>query len=245
MAYPQVLGRRALFGLTLVLSSCSIIYELLLAQSLSATMGDTFLRYNTTIALYMASLGLGSLLCPAGRAEDIPDRLVAVEYGLALTGALSPLLVIIWDGAVFKGSAWLGLEFRGPIYQGAIFLFNHGLIVLIGILSGFELPMLMRLGSAGATDLSNQVLALDYLGTVVGAVLFPLWLLPELGVTLTAGLTGLFNALCGLYLHLFLGRRSGLRLTAYLALLGGCLGLFVGGGSLEQVLIDRVFLLRP
>lgn len=46
---------------TLVLAFCSIVYELLLGQSLSAFMGNTVLRYSVTIGLYLFSMGMGAL----------------------------------------------------------------------------------------------------------------------------------------------------------------------------------------
>lgn len=215
-------AKRPLFILTLVLSFCSIVYELLLAQSMAATLGNTFLRYNVTIGLYLASLGGGALLCSRRKAGDLVLRLIEVEVALAFLGALSPLLILFWDAAMFKA-------LPRPGYWLMAYGFDHGLVVLVGLFSGFELPLLMRLGG----DKANEVLAVDYGGTLLGALLFPLCLLPGLGVLQAAALTGLLNALCALYLLLFV-RQDSRRMIPCCAAAAVCLALLAMRGSLDR-----------
>ena len=64
-------GAVMVYPFTFVLAFCSIVYELLLGQSLSAFLGNTVLRYSVTIGLYMLSMGIGSLLAEGkiGRAH--------------------------------------------------------------------------------------------------------------------------------------------------------------------------------
>ena len=45
--------------ITLILAFCSIVYELLLGQTLSAFFGNTVLRYSVTIGLYLFAMGMG------------------------------------------------------------------------------------------------------------------------------------------------------------------------------------------
>ena len=51
-----------IYFLTFILAFCSIVYELLLAQSLTAFLENTVLRYSITIGLYMFSMGYGALI---------------------------------------------------------------------------------------------------------------------------------------------------------------------------------------
>ncbi|MFH2204916.1 MAG: hypothetical protein ABIJ96_17525 [Elusimicrobiota bacterium] len=236
------LRRTPLLLLTLLLACCSIVYELLLAQSLAVTLGNTFLRYNVTIGLYLASLGLGALLCSRTKPGDRLLRLIDVELALALLGALSPVLVLCWNMAACRAAAALGLPLTGLFYGLAVNAFDHSLIVVIGLLSGFELPLLMQLSG----DRANQVLAVDYAGTFVGALLFPLVLLPYLGVLTAAVLIGAVNALCGLYL-LFTEqcRPSALRLGAYGGALALMAALFSCREALHQVLSAGLINCRP
>lgn len=189
--------RRSIYWVTLVVAYCSIVYELVLAQTLGAVLGNTFLRYNVTIGLYLAALGAGSLLCSRSGKDAGLAQLVKIEWFLAGLGAAGPLLIFAWDAAVFKVARAAGLPFRGFVYQALVYGFDHAIIIAIGILSGFELPLLMRLGGP---ERSERVLAIDYLGTLLGAVAFPLLLLPYCGLLATASATGLLNGLCAIYL---------------------------------------------
>lgn len=76
-----------------------------------------------------------------------------------------------------------------------VYLFlAYGVIAAIGILSGFELPLLISLRKSEKENTVNQVLGVDYFGSLVGAVCFPLLLWPRMGLFGTAFLTGLLNA---------------------------------------------------
>ena len=65
-----------------ILAYCSIVYELTMAQSLSAFLGDTVLRYSTTIGLYLASMGIGAFLCRGGLFRNPAYSLVKIEIML-------------------------------------------------------------------------------------------------------------------------------------------------------------------
>lgn len=218
------------FLLTLVLSFCSIVYELLLAQSMSATLGNSFLRYNVTIGLYLASLGAGAILCSKRKEDDLLPLLIDVEIALTLLGALSPLLILFWDSLAFKAGARL--------YAPLAYAFSHALVVAIGLFSGYELPLLMRLGGSR----SNEVLAVDYLGTLLGALCFPLLLLPALGVLSAAALTALLNGLCALYL-LLVAKKDPRRLALCGLGTALCLALLGARGLVENA--ATAWYLRP
>src|SRR5258708_31600578 len=89
--------------------------------------------------------------------------------------------------------------------------------VVLGTLIGLEIPVLTRLarryGSLRHT-LAN-VLAFDYLGALAASLLFPLILLPYLGLSKTSFLVGMFNLLVvGLNLRVFGLAPPWARLTA-------------------------------
>ena len=190
--------RRPIFVLTLTLAACSILYELVLAQTLGALLGNTLLRYNVTIGLYLAALGAGALLSSRAPKQDPAATLARIEWPLSLLGGAGPFLFFLWDAAVFRACRAAGVAFRGPLYQSAIYGFDHAVIVAVGVLSGFELPLLMRLAEEHRPDDGGvTVLAVDYAGTLLGAACFPLLLFPRLGLLGTAAAAGLVNALCG------------------------------------------------
>jgi spermidine synthase len=196
LAHPRVLA-----AVTLVVAFCSMVYELLLAQTLSATMGNTNFRYNLTIGLYLASLGLGAFLFGRRKSTDDTALLVDVELLLSIIGSTAPVAVLAVDAAAHAASDALGVPFTAPALQLAVHAANHGLIVIIGLLSGYELPLLMAIGAQSTHGTGHQVLITDYAGTLLAAIAFPLWLLPSLGVFGVAATAGLLNVLTALFIQ--------------------------------------------
>jgi S-adenosylmethionine decarboxylase proenzyme len=170
------------FALTVLVACCSILYEFLLAQSISTTMGNTALRYNLTIGLFIASMGFGALLYKKLISSHYFKEFVKVELLLSLVGGIAPILVLIFDSSFNAFSKGLGVSFFSNAIQIPLFIFNHLLIIIIGFLSGLELPLLMDMSKEFKSNKSNQVLAFDYLGTLIGAILFPIVILPKLHI---------------------------------------------------------------
>lgn len=177
-----------IYLIILILAYCSIVYELVMAQSLSAFLGDTVLRYSTTVGLYMASLGIGAFLCRGNVLKRPVYSLMKIEILLSVVGGFC--LVYLHLFSIFVPSV------------NVFFLFSHALIIAIGILSGFEIPLLIDIKRQGKGGSINPVLGVNYFGALMGAVIFPILLLPKIGVLLTAFLAGLLNAMGGLLLVL-------------------------------------------
>lgn len=203
---------------TLLLAFCSIVYELLLAQTLATTMGNTVLRYSTTIGFYLFALGLGALSYQRKKPTELFPRLVRIELSLSTIGALSPTLVLAFDMLVHKVAGATGLPYRGWLLQSGIWIFNYGLIVAIGWLSGIELPLLMDLGNQQKKGLGNRVLVVDYIGTLAGSVLFPLLLLPVFGLFFVAHLVGFLNVFVAVIVLMFYVEKRTTRFQSYLAI---------------------------
>ena len=53
---------RLLLVTTLLISICSIIYELLISSISSYIQGDSITQFSITIGLYMSAMGIGSYL---------------------------------------------------------------------------------------------------------------------------------------------------------------------------------------
>ena len=95
-----------------------------------------------------------------------------------------------------------------------------------------EIPLLLRLlrGRLAFSELVARVLSLDYAGALVASLLFPLLLVPRLGLIRTSLLMGLANAAVGVW-STWLFRRElgrpvilrGLGVVVVLALAAGTL----------------------
>ncbi|MBL7542421.1 MAG: hypothetical protein JNL11_01325 [Bdellovibrionaceae bacterium] len=162
---------------SLIVAFASMVYELGLAQILSALLGGTSLRYAVTIGLFTATLGIGALTFDALK-DRYPSEVMFPFFQnlLAWVGLLSPFFLI-----ELKSEHWV---------------LNHLPIIVIGFLSGIELPLLMNISSEKKR---NLVLAYDYVGMFAATLFFPLILLPRVGVISTVLVATVLNAAIGLF----------------------------------------------
>jgi spermidine synthase len=77
----------------------------------------------------------------------------------------------------------------------------YTLVFLIGVGVGLEIPLLMRIlkDHLDFKELVARVLAFDYAGALIASLLFPIFLVPRLGLVRTSLLFGLLNAGVGLW----------------------------------------------
>src|SRR5512139_704719 len=75
-------------------------------------------------------------------------------------------------------------------------------VLMIGILVGIEIPLLLRIlkDRFEFSDLVSRVFTFDYVGALFASLLFPLLLVPHLGLIQTAFLFGIFNVMVALWL---------------------------------------------
>lgn len=181
------IGMYVLFAITLTIAAASIIYELLLGQTLSAFLGNTIQQYSITIGLYMFSMGLGSFIMEKKLIANPLRSLLWVEIVLALIGGF-----VIIGAHILHALIPSVLLFVGTLYL---------LIVAIGFLTGMEIPLLFELGKAYKADLENIILGVDYTGAFFGSILFAFFFYTVVGLTATAFIIALFNALAGIALY--------------------------------------------
>lgn len=172
-----------LFLNVLVIAACGLVYELLAGTVASYVLGDSVTQFSLIIGLYLSALGVGAWLSRF-LDHDLAARFVDVELGVALIGGLSAPLLFLG----FSRLEW----FR---------LFLYLVVFAIGVLVGLELPILMRIlkEHLDFKELVSRVLSFDYIGSLVAAVLFPMFLVPRLGLVRTSIVFGLLNAAVGLY----------------------------------------------
>jgi spermidine synthase len=214
-----------IYVFTFLLGFCSIVYELLLGQSLSAFLGNTVLRYSVTIGLYMLSMGIGALMAEGRWVKQAATTLLKVEILLTGVGGFSVIFLLILNSVGMPD-----LLFS---------VFAHLLIVLIGVLTGFEIPLLMELRAREVEGAERAVLGIDYLGAFCGTVAFAFVFYPRFGLIPSAFFVALINALVGvcLYTQRYKVPEGGRR--GYATLLGVQAVLFVVLAVLVQA-SDRV-----
>src|SRR6266851_4824460 len=199
-----------LFLSVALIAACGLIYELVAGTLASYLLGDSVFQFSTVIGSYLFAMGVGSYLSRF-ITRGLVARFISIELMVGLLGGFS--------------SAALFLAFA---YTQGFRLILYAVVVAIGILVGLEIPLLMRIlkNRLEFRELVAHVLTFDYLGALAASLLFPILLVPKLGMVRSALLFGIVNAGVALWsTYLFrdqLGGRSLLRAAciAVLALLG-------------------------
>ncbi len=167
----------ALFVSVFVIATCGLVYELVASTLASYLLGDTVFQFSTVIGAYLFAMGVGSYLSRfIGR--GLVTRFIQVEALVGLLGGFSAALLSI-----------AFIETRG--FQVVLYSVVFG----VGALVGLEVPLLIRIlkDRLELKDLVAQVLALDYVGALAASLLFPLVLMPHLGLLKTCFVFGLAN----------------------------------------------------
>lgn len=169
---------RLLLVTTLIISICSIIYELIISSITSYLLGDSITQFSITIGLYMSAMGIGSYLSKFIK-KDLFNKFVFVELFVGIIGGFSSLILFLTN-----------------IYTEIYSLVMYVIIILIGILVGLEIPLLTRIieenNSNIRVNLAN-IFTFDYIGGLIGSIAFPLFLLPKVGFVTTSLLIGAIN----------------------------------------------------
>lgn len=172
-----------LFLNVLIIATCGLVYELLAGTLASYVLGDSVTQFSLIIGIYLFAMGVGSWL---SRFIDsgLARRFIEVELGVAVLGGFSaPLLFLSFA--------------RISYFYVALYF----VVFAIGVLVGLEIPLLMRIlkDNLNFKDLVSRVLAFDYIGALVASLLFPVLLVPRLGLVRTSLLFGMLNAAVGLW----------------------------------------------
>ena len=172
------MNRRAgIFFSALIVAIGGIIYELIIGTVSSYLLGNSILQFSLTIGLFLFGMGLGSLLVPYFKRPP-EEKFVLIESAIAVIGGNAPLIL-------FSSFAFTDL------FQWVFVI----IVLTIGILIGFEIPTMLQIvaDKEKMIQLVSKILALDYLGALVASIVFPLVLLPYLGIIRTSYFVGIAN----------------------------------------------------
>jgi spermidine synthase len=188
--------RALLLAAVAACAACGIVYELALLTLSASLNGGSIVATSLIVAGYIAALGAGALLIRPLLAHAA-ITFIAVEALLGIIGGLSAAALYVVFAFV-DGSTWV----------------LAASTALIGGLVGAEVPLLMTLlqGGRGAapTDTGRTLAnlnAADYLGALVGGLVWPFILLPQLGMIRGAAATGIVNLVAAATVAIFLLRR--------------------------------------
>ncbi len=179
-----------LLAAVFAIATCGLIYELVAGTLASYLLGDSVKQFSTIIGVYLFAMGIGSFLSRYFQ-RQLLSWFVRIELMVGLVGGFSATILFICF----------------PIASG-FGVILYGLIGLTGVLVGLEIPLLMRiLKDRMAFDkMVSQVFSFDYIGALAASILFPLLLVPQLGLIRTSLFFGMINLGIGIYLAFHLRR---------------------------------------
>jgi spermidine synthase len=218
-----------LFLNVMIIATCGLVYELLAGTLASYVLGDSVTQFSLIIGIYLFAMGVGSWL---SRFIDkaLAKRFIEIELGVAVLGGTSAPLLF--------------LAFSRISYFYVVLYF---VVFAIGVLVGLEIPLLMRIlkDNLNFKDLVSRVLAFDYIGALVASLLFPVLLVPKLGLVRTSLLFGVLNAGIGLWgtwlmRPLIKGSVSGLRGRAVIVIVLLFIGI-IKSDRLTSLAEDQLF----
>ncbi len=169
-----------------VVATCGLIYELVAGTLASYLLGDSITQFSIIIGTYLFSMGIGSFLSRYFK-NNLIRWFIQIEILVGVVGGFSStaLYLLFEHAAYFK-------------------LILYLLVGVTGTLVGLELPLLMRIlkDRIEFSDLVSQIFTFDYIGALLASIIFPIVLIPYLGIMKTSLLFGLFNVLVALFICL-------------------------------------------
>ena len=211
----------ALLVSVFVVAACGLVYELAAGALASYLLGDSVLQFSTVIGTYLFAMGLGSWA-----SRHLQRQLVAqflrIELLVGLIGGLMPAFLFVAHSTLPADAT---TAFRAMLY---------GLVGVIGVLVGLEIPLVMRILKRhfaprwALSELVSDVLTFDYLGALAVALAFPLLFVPHLGLVRTGLFFGLLNAAVAVW-ALFIFRAELRRWGAHAAAAAAVIAVLLAG----------------
>ncbi|MCA1748002.1 MAG: polyamine aminopropyltransferase [Sphingomonadales bacterium] len=209
----------ALIASVFVIATCGLVYELLASTIASYLLGDTVTQFSTVIGVYLFAMGIGSWCSRYVTSGEMRLFIRAEILIAAIGGWAAALLFMLFP--VVDG-------FRIALYS---------LVTAIGFLVGLEIPLLMRIlkGDFDFRETVSTVLTFDYVGALAASLLFPLILMPFIGMIRTGFLFGLMNVAVALALvWIQPGRRYGVEMLVGILVAASLVAGFVASDRLQR-----------
>lgn len=204
----KIFKKNEILVLSLLLSACSILYELMLANVLSLITGNQVLWQSLTVAVFIGGLGYGAFF--SGKIDKPLKALIRVEIALAILGAISLYFIYALYGFIninkyllfmasgYDGHSVIASEFGLDV---SYLIITQFLSFIVGFFTGLELPLILKINEQENIGISEgEILGANYFGTLVGTILFSFYLKPNFDLIGSSVLTGFFNYLIMIYL---------------------------------------------
>jgi spermidine synthase len=203
-----------------VIATCGLIYELVAGTLASYLLGDSVTQFSTVIGVYLFSMGIGSYFTRFVQKRYVYS-FVMTEILIGLVGGCSSAaLFLLFDKVA---------SFRFCLFT---------LLAVTGCLVGFELPLLMRIlkDELEFKDLVAKVFTFDYVGALLASLLFPLVLIPHLGLIRTSFFFGILNVMVAIWTLVLLEKKNHTLRRLYFAAGSALIVLILGFIGADQIM---------
>ena len=173
-----------------IIATCGLVYELVAGALASYLLGDSVKQFSFIIGVYLFSMGVGSYFAKFIK-KNLLKTFIEIEILVGLIGGISSVVLFLMFNSIGH-------------FEWVLYLF----VFLTGSLVGLEIPLLMNIlkDRVEFKDLVSNVFAFDYVGALLASILFPLVLVPNLGIVRTSLFFGLINVSIAIFLSFYLQR---------------------------------------
>lgn len=205
-ANPSIRPRVAslLLGLSMFSTGASgLVSEYVLATLSTYILGNSIEQWSVTIGLMLFMMGVAAWVQRFVSDRGMLEKFLTVETSLAVLSASAPLAVYAAHGLFWTHFA----------------LVQYFFVVTIGFLIGFEIPLILRINERYQGTLRTNlatIFSLDYVGGLVGALVWTYVLLKVFPLTEISVLVAGANFLVACVTYLYF-RRAGLTRRGWLA----------------------------
>ena len=164
----------------MVMGACGIIYEYTLGVLGNNLIGTSHEQIFVIIGIMMFAMGVGAVV-QKKIVGALVDRFLFIELLLGFLGGVSTTAIY----AMF-------------VYSTSYWILMYAFAFVIGLLIGLEIPLLIRINSEYTQSLRtnlSEILCMDYVGSLVGALIFTYILLTRLSIGRIALVLGCVNTL--------------------------------------------------
>ena len=161
---PETNAQRSLqtyviVSVTFMMGGCGMAYEYTLSKIASDILGNSVQQWAIVIAVMLSCMGLGAEIQRHISDKRLLNTFVYSQVLLALLGGFGSLLMLHVFSAL----------------PSHFVLTQYLLVSSIGVLIGFEIPLLTRINEQFSVDVRSnlaRILKMDYIGALIGALLW-------------------------------------------------------------------------
>jgi len=194
--FPFALFRRSskesfvLYLSMFIMGACGLAYEYTLSKVASDILGNSVRQWAIIIGVMMFFMGVGSDLQKYFSNKHLFDKFIFFEILIGLLGAFGPIVLLYTYG-------------RFPSHY---ILVQYFFVTSIGLIIGFEIPLITRINETYIAELKinlGSVLKMDYIGALVGSLLWIFFLPKFFTIIETAFVLGLLNLMVAMFTLFF------------------------------------------